>query len=102
MATIGNRSKRRYDIHSFTLRDKDGKVTRAAEAFHIMPSRPDRKGNPVIGTGEIPDDLLKELLAKDPFTKGAFEPAGGLYVIPDGEEVPATPVVEETKGPRLK
>lgn len=74
MAKIENSSNGPREIHSLP---KEG---RPVVKYVITAAKvaEDAKQTLIKGVGEIPDDVLDELLAKDPFTKGLFDDGGGL------------------------
>lgn len=88
MARIENRGVRTWDITA--LPDKDGKPG----AVYSIPHRHRETSAP--GTGEIPDAVLKDLMERDDFTKGAFASGNDLVVVhgkaaevePDGKSDP--------------
>lgn len=75
MATVLNHSQGGRGVYSLPKRDRDGKpdLTTVKYYFTPMPSPPDKDGNIVPGSCEIPDDVLKELRANDDFTRGLFD-----------------------------
>ncbi len=73
MAKIENRSPRTYEITA--LPGKDGK----AGAVYVIPHKDRETGAP--GTGEIPNAVLEDLLARDVFTQGAFAGGNDLSVV---------------------
>jgi hypothetical protein len=92
MITIGNRSRQQFDIHGLPPIDpKTGEVKTVkvggrekpavgAGPFSIKPTRPNKSGTLVMGTGQIPEEELVRLLddkAGDDFTKGLFGLKGG-------------------------
>ena len=89
MIKIGNRSRAQYDIYGLppvdpktleTKVDGKGKPLTGAGPFQIKPTRPNKSGTLVMGIGDIPEDVLNELLDKekgDDFTKGLFGRKGG-------------------------
>lgn len=90
MIKIGNRSRAQYDIYGLApidpktgevKLDAKGKAMVGAGPFQIKPTRPNKSGTLVMGTGELPEDVLKDLLDAehgDDFTKGLFGRKGGM------------------------
>jgi hypothetical protein len=86
MAKIENRSPRTYEITG--LPGKDGKVG----SVYVIPHKDRETGTP--GTGEIPDAVLEDLLARDAFTQGAFASGNDLVAVKGHASAKAEPEAE--------
>lgn len=94
MAKIENLSNGPRVIHSLP------KSGRPVAQYTISAAKIAEDGKTLIkGTGEIPDDVLEELLATDPFTKGLFADDGGLSRVGGGS---TTVTVNDETAPKAK
>src|SRR5579863_7256906 len=79
-------------VHTLPQKNKEGKLDPSTVQFFHIPGSAgmNRGGKPADRRAvEIPDDLWKELKAKDPFVRGAV--AKRELVEVDGEPEPAAP-----------
>ncbi len=90
MARIENTSERQYDVRALPTKSASGDLV-PGPLFQI-PRSDDEGGTKkrVNGVGEIPDDILKELLARDVWTKAVFD-SGDLIVA----TAPAAPAASD-------
>lgn len=95
MARIENTSNGPREVHSLP---KEGRPI-LKYAFTAARVSEDGKQTRINGVGEIPDDVLDELLAKDQFTKGLFDDGSLVRVgAPTPSTVPSAGGEDAPKG----
>ena len=97
MAKIENTTDHPFDVSGFPRGDKPG-VLSSIPRSTVAPD-----GSRMNGVGEIPDDVLAELLDKDPWTKGVFA-SGDLIDVSKSSSRPSAPVAtsESSDPPSMK
>jgi len=97
---VQNTADHPFDIYSIPTGVGPNGVALGSKMYSVPRLTVDEKGRHP-GVVEIPDDVLAELLAKDPWTKGCFD-SGDLVAVSSPEsKVPASERVLAATGATL-
>lgn len=88
MVRVLNTHSSGVGINSLPVKDKDGKPNLTTVQYFDLPAQTlDSAGKPVPGACDIPEDLWKELAAKDDFVRGHLD--ARRLVVEEADSAPA-------------